>query len=114
MKNADPDKSYCWYGIGFSSCQFKSIQVNSSLFLISDFDWGKNVLVVDNISLAHTENGKKDILLLDEDATQRLDYTKVTAETKYSIKTIGNANESNNFFMLIVWKHINSKQVILK
>ena len=57
-KSADPDKySYSGYGIGFDS---------RSLFLFPNSNWGQNVVIfgVDNSSLIHIDNKKKDILAL--------------------------------------------------
>ena len=53
---------------------------------IKKFDWGKNTTMfgVDNSSLAHNDNKKKDILVLGEGPTQGLDDTTITTETEYS------------------------------
>ena len=77
-KNADPGKcSYAGYGIEFDS---------RSLFWFPGFDWGKNVIFgVDNSFSMHIDNNKKDILVLGDGLTQRLDDTTITAEAKYSI-----------------------------
>ena len=59
-KNADPDKySYPGYGIGLDS---------RSLFLISDFYFGKNVIIfaVENSSLKRADNSEKNILVICE------------------------------------------------
>ena len=57
-KNADPNKyQYSGYGIGFDS---------RSIFSVSDFDWGKNVIIfgVDMSSSIHGNNKTKNILVL--------------------------------------------------
>ena len=48
---------------------------------------GKNVIVfgVDMSSSVHTDNGKKDFLILGKGPTQGLDDTRLTAEAQYSI-----------------------------
>ena len=75
-KNLDPDKySYSRYGIGFDS---------RSIFSYSGFDWDKNVVIFHSSSV-HSDNKKKDILVLLEVPTQGLDDTTITAEAKYSI-----------------------------
>ena len=77
-KNVDPDKySYSGYGIWFDS---------RSLFLISNFDCGKNATIfwVDVSLSVHTDNKTKDILLLGKGLTQELDNI-TTAEAEYSI-----------------------------
>ena len=63
-KNSDPDKyTYLGCGVGFDS---------RSLFLFSNFDFGKNVIIfgVDNISSTHTDNRKNYISLLSEGPRQ--------------------------------------------
>ena len=67
-KNADPDKYvYCSYGIRFDSC---------SEFSLPDGSVRKNVIIVrvDMSSSVHTDNKKKDILILDIGPTQGLDH----------------------------------------
>ena len=50
------------------------------------FDCGKNIIFgVDKSSSAHTDNNKKDILVLGEGPTQGLDDTTIMTEAKYSI-----------------------------
>ena len=39
-----------------------------------------------NISSTHTDNRKKDTLILGEDLIDKLDDTKITAKAKYSVK----------------------------
>ena len=54
-KNSDPDKySYSGYGIGFDS---------QSQFLISNFDFGENVIVfgIGNSLSKHIDNRKKTV-----------------------------------------------------
>ena len=78
-ENADPDKYfYSGYRIGFDSC---------SLFPYSNFNWDEKVVDfgVDNSSSVHIDIKKKDILILGEVSTQRLDDTTITAEATYSI-----------------------------
>ena len=76
-KNADSDKyKYSGYGIGFDS---------RSEFSFTDASMGKNVIIfeADMSSSVHIDNEGKDILILDEGATQGLDDTRLTAEAKY-------------------------------
>ena len=56
-------------------------------FSFQNFDWGKNIVIfrVDNSLSVHTDNNKKDILVLGRGPTQGLDDTKITAEAEYSI-----------------------------
>ena len=78
-KNADSDKySYSRYGIGFDSY---------SLFLIPNFDWGKNAIIfgVDMSSSVHIDNKNKGILFLGKGPTQGLDNTTLKSEAEYSI-----------------------------
>ena len=78
-KNADLDKyKYTGYGIGFDS---------HSEFSLPDGNYGKNVIFfgADMSSSMHVHNKGKDVLILGEGPTQRLDATTLTAETKYPI-----------------------------
>ena len=61
-----------------------------SLFLISNFDFRKNVIifVVDNSSSTHAKNRKKYILVLGGGQTQGLDDTTITSGSKYSINLL--------------------------
>ena len=81
-KNVDLDKYYCsWY----------NIRCNSRwLFLSSNFDIGKNVLIygVDNSPLVHNDNRKKDILFVVKGPAAALEDTTKRVEVKYF----------NNFF----------------
>ena len=89
-KNADPDKySYSGYGIGFDS---------RLLFSFTGFNWDKNVVIfgVNNSSSVHIDNEKKDILVLGEIPTQRLDDNTIRVEAKYSI----NSSKSQRKFCL--------------
>ena len=73
-KNGDPDNySYSGYGIRFDS---------PALFLCPSFDLGENVVIyeVDNVSSVHTDNRKRDILVLGEGQAQLLDSTTLTTE----------------------------------
>ena len=70
-KNPDPDKyGYSGYGVGLDS---------RSQFSLPSGEWGKNVVAfgVDNILSAHTDNRKKDILVLAEGPTDGLDDTTI-------------------------------------
>ena len=76
-KSADPDKSgYSDYGIVFDARPH---------FALPHGSFGKNVTIfgVDNSSSVHVDNNKN-ILVLGEVPTQRLDNTAKTAEKKYS------------------------------
>ena len=61
--------------------------MNLGFILVHNFDWGNNVAVSGvGMSLSvHTNNKKKDILILGKGPTQRLDDTTLTAEAEYSI-----------------------------
>ena len=65
---------------------------------------GKNVIifVVDISSSVHISNKRRDILILDEEPTQVLDDTTLTAEAKYPISF----TQSNRRFALSLhqWK----------
>ena len=77
-KNADIDKyGYSGYGIGFD---------RRSSFSFPGGGFGQNVLIfgVDMSSSAHTDNKKKDILVLGKEPTQGLEHT-LTVEKMYSI-----------------------------
>ena len=78
-KNSDLDKyNYPGYGITFDS---------RSKFLFTDGSYGKNVVIfrADVSSSVHVYNKKKDILILVERPTQRLDDTTLTTKAKYPI-----------------------------
>ena len=78
-KNANPNKySYSGYGIGFDS---------RSVFLISNFDWGKSGIIfgVDMSSSVYANNKNRDILILGKGQANELDNTSLTAEAEYSI-----------------------------
>ena len=77
-KNADIDKyQYSGYGIWFD---------RKGSFSFPGGAFGQNVVifVVDMNSSVHIDNRKKDILILGDGPTQRLDHT-LTAEKMYSI-----------------------------
>ena len=77
--NPDLNKySYSGCSIGFDSC---------SLFSLTNFDWSKNVVIfgVHISSSVHIDNEKKEILVLGEGPTQRLNNTTIAVEAKYSI-----------------------------
>ena len=89
-KNADPGKyGYSGYGIGFDA---------RSWFSLHNGSWGKNIIifVVGNGSSVHVNNKKNNISFFGEGPTQKLDYTTITAEAKYSI----NPTESRKRFVL--------------
>ena len=75
-KNADPDKyKHSSYSIGF---------ISRSEFSLLDGSVRRNVIIfgADMSSCVHTDNKKKDILILGEGPTQKLDDTTLTAEPK--------------------------------
>ena len=95
--NADPGThEYSGYGIGFDA---------RSQFLLSNGEWGKDVILgVDNSSSIHADNRKKYILVLGKGLTDGLDDATVTTKTKYSINIIKkkiclnvHSNGSNSF-----------------
>ena len=53
---------------------------------IKKFDWGKSAIIFgeDQISSVHNDNKKKDVLILGECPTQKLDDTTITAKAEYS------------------------------
>ena len=66
---------------------------------------------------------RKDVLILGKGSTQGLDNTTLTTEAEYSIDFSRSQrkfclslhyNGSNNFYLLMPQKYINSKQKILK
>ena len=94
-------------------------------FFNPGFDWGKNVVVfgVNNSSLVHNNNKKKDILVPGEGATQGLHDTTITAVAKYSINfsrsqrkfCLGLHYSGNNSFLFDnATKYVNWKQKTLK
>ena len=81
-KNADPDKyKYSGYGMGFDS---------RSEFLFTDGSYGQNVIIFgdDMSSYVHVDNAGKNILILGEGPTQRLDNNTLPAEPKYPMKNL--------------------------
>ena len=76
--DADTDKSsHSGNGIGFHS---------RSLFSIPNFDWGKNVFfLVDMSSFVHIDNRRKDIVIFGKGPTRELNGTTFTAKAEYSI-----------------------------
>ena len=75
--------------------------------MISFFDIFKNVLIygVDNSSLVHNDNRKKDILFVDEGPAASLDDATKIVEAKHFNNLPG---QRNNFFMSALqrkWKH---------
>ena len=89
-KNADLDKyKYTGYDIGFDS---------RSEFLFTDGSFGKNVMIfaTDMSPSMHSNNKGKDIIVLGEGPTQRLDDTTLAAEAIYPI----NFTPSNKWFVL--------------
>ena len=80
-KNADPDKhKYTGHGRGFDS---------PLEFLFTDGNYGKPVIISgpDMSSSVHVDNKRKDIFILGEGPTHRLDGTTLTAEAKYPINS---------------------------
>ena len=72
-KNNDIDKyKYSGYGIGFD---------RKGKFSVGN-EFGRNCIIfgVDMSSSVHIDNKKKDILILGEGSTQRLDGTTLTVE----------------------------------
>ena len=72
-KNNDIDKyKYSGYGIGFDG---------KGKFSVGN-EFGRNCIIfgVDMSSSVHIDNKKKDILILGEGSTQRLDGTTLTVE----------------------------------
>ena len=66
----------------------------------------------------HVDIKRKDVLILGEEPKQGLDDTTLTAESKYSVNFTPSGkrcvrslhyNESNNFYLLMLQKYINSK-----
>lgn len=55
--------------------------------MFQNIDWGKNVVIfgAENSSSVHTNNEKKDILVLGKGPRQRLDDTTLSAEKEYAI-----------------------------
>ena len=83
-KNADPDKCiHTGYGIGFDS---------RSEFSLPDGSMGKNITIFPLVtsSSAQIDDKKKDILILVEGPTQRLNDTMSTAEAQSSINSSRN------------------------
>ena len=77
-KNADIDKyGYSGYGIGFDRI---------SSFSFPGGGFGQNAIVfgVDKSSPTKTDNGRKDILILEKGPTQGLEHT-LTGQKMYSI-----------------------------
>ena len=62
-------------------------QIHVHFFLISNFDFGKNVIIfcVENSSSTDTDQRKKHILVLGEGPTDALHNATIVAEVKYSI-----------------------------
>ena len=77
-KNGNPNKySFSGYRNEFDS---------HSIFLIPNFDWGKNVVIfgADMGSSVHTNNKNKNILILGKGETKGLDNISLTAEESRS------------------------------
>ena len=116
IKNADIDKYKCsGYGIGSDA---------RGCFSFPNDSFSQNVIIfgADMSSSVHVDNKKKNILILGEDHTQRLDDTTVTAEKRYSINFTVSKNKfclslhynEANSYLLMVHKLLNLKQKILK
>ena len=71
--------------------------------------WGKSAAIfdVDISSYVHVDNKKKDILVVDDEPTQILDYVKITAEAKDHT----NITESEKRFVLSL--HFNGSKSFL-
>ena len=98
-KNADPDNYKCSsYDIGFDS---------PSEFLFTDGSMGSSVIIfgADMSLFVHIDNKNKDILILGEGPTQRLDDTTLTAEAKYPINF---AQPNKRFVLSLHYNGINS------
>ena len=117
-KNAVPDKySYSRYSIGFDS---------RSHFLYRGFHWGKNFVFfgVDNSSWAHTDNKKKDMIVLGEGPPQELDGTTIRADATNILLIFQDHKENlvldfiiiegTVFFLLVTQKYINPMQKTLQ
>ena len=116
-KNADPDKyKYTDCDIGLNSFSELSFTYGS---------YGKNVIIFEaNMSLpVHFDNKGKDILILGEGLTQKLNDTTLTAEAKYGINFTKSGkifvsrlhyNESNSFLFVIAIKVYQFKAKKLK
>ena len=79
---ADPDKyRYSGYGVGFYA---------PLLSCLPNFEWHENVVILgmENSSSMHTDNTKRDILVLCEGPIDELDYAIITAKTKYTLNII--------------------------
>ena len=116
-KNANQDKyKYSGYEMGFDS---------RSEFSFTDDSVEKNVILfgAEMRSSVHIDKKNKDIIILGEGPTQRLDDTTSTEEAKYPINftqlgkrfvLILHYHGSNSFVFVDVQKYINSKQNTLK
>ena len=88
INNADLDKyKYTGYGIGFDF---------HSDFLFTDGSFGKNVIIFEANMSSSVHVDKKDIIILGERPTHRLDDTALTAEAKYP----NNFTQSGKRFVL--------------
>ena len=91
-----------------------------SELLFKDGSYWKNIIFgADMSSSVHVYNKEKDIFILGERPTQRLDDTTLTAEAKYPINFTQSgkrfisslhSNRSNSFLFINAKKYINSKQ----
>ena len=100
-KNADLNKyKYSSYSIGFDS---------RSELLFIDGSYGKNVFIfgVGTSSSVHVDSKGKNILILGEGPTQRLDDSTSTSEA-YTIM------EATVSYLLMLQKYINLRQMIWK
>ena len=114
-KNPDPDKYSCFgYSISFHV---------RGTFLLSSGGFGKNVVIFGAYmsSSVHVDNEKKDIFILGKDQRQELDDTNLTTKAKCSVNFTKQDKsficitlEATAVYLLILQKHINSKQAILK
>ena len=116
-KNHDPDKyKYSGYGIRFHL---------RSEFSLPDGSMDKNLVIfgVDMSSSVLNDDKKKDTLILGKARTQRLDNAMLTAEPQYSINFSRSNrkfclslhyNGATDFYLLMLQKYTNSKQMIPK
>ena len=97
--NADIDKyKFSGYGIGFDA---------RGSFLFPNSSFGQNVIIlrVDMSSYAHTNNKKKNILILGEGLTQVLEDATLTAEKMYSINFTASRKK---FYLFLQYNGANS------
>ena len=97
--NADPDEcGYNGYGNEFDACSQSSL---------SKGECGKNVVIVgvDNSSSTHADNRKKDIIILGEGSTDKLDDTTKTTEAEYSVNI---TKSEKKIYLSLRYNEVNS------